>query len=119
MEIKSYKVCLAVQINLFQSSIIQGAMLEAAKQSRLGSRDLGFKHVLFLSDCRGAAQVVNNSQITSSWQEKSLMSDSDWSHLLAADFVYLSVFVPRVVTTSAFSLAKLATKMPINCYSVL
>ena len=95
MEIKSYKVCLAVQINLFQSSIIKGAMLEAAKQSRLGSRDLGFKLVLFLSDCRRAAQVVNNSQITSSWQEKSLMSDSDWSHLLDADFVYHSVFCPK------------------------
>ena len=68
--------------------IIQGAMLEAA----IKARDSGFKHVLFLSDCMRAVHV-NNSQITSSWQEKSLMSD--WSHLLAADFVYHSVFCPK------------------------
>ena len=84
-------------------------------KSRLGTY-LGFKHVLFLSDCRRVEQV-NNSQITSSWQEESLVTD--WSHLLAADFVYHSVFVPRFVTSSVFSLAKLATKMPINCCSVL
>ena len=63
----------------------------AGGSKAIKARDLSFKHVLFLSDCRRAARVVNNSQITSSWQEKSLMSDSDWSHLLDADFVYHSL----------------------------
>ena len=58
--------------------IIQEAMLEAA----IKARDLGFKHVLFLSDSRRAVQV-NNYQITPSWQEKSFMTD--WSHLLSAE----------------------------------
>ena len=53
-------------------------MLEAA----IKTRDLGFKHVLFLSDSRRAVQV-NNYQITPSWQEKSFMTD--WSHLLSAE----------------------------------
>ena len=87
--------------------IIQGAMLEAA----LKARELGFKHILFLSDCRRAVQV-NNCRTTASWQEKSLMSDC--SYLLVNDFVYHSVFVPKVVTSCVFALAKLATKMPIH-----
>ena len=56
---------------------------------------------------------VNNNKITPSWQEKGLMFD--WSHLLAVDFVYHSMFVPRIVISSVNSLAKLATKMPLNC----
>ena len=39
----------------------------------------------------------------------------DWSHLLAVDFVYHSMFVPMIVISSVNSLAKLATKMPLNC----
>ena len=90
--------------------IIQGAMLEVA----LKAKELGFKHILFLSDCRKVVQV-NNCKITSSWQEKSLMSN--WSYLLANDFVYHFVFVLKVVTSCVFALAKLATKMPIHsCY---
>ncbi|KAK9985047.1 hypothetical protein SO802_034572 [Lithocarpus litseifolius] len=91
--------------------IIQGAMLEAA----LKAKELGFKHILFLNDCRRAVQV-NNCRTTASWQEKSLMSD--WSYLLANDFVYHSVFVLKMVTSCVFALAKLATKMPIHSYYV-
>ena len=43
---------------------------------------------------------------------------SDWSHLLAVDFVYHSMFVPMIVISSVNSLAKLATKMPLNCCMV-
>ena len=42
---------------------------------------------------------------------------SNWSYLLANDFVYHFVFVLKVVTNCVFALAKLATKMPIHsCY---
>ncbi|KAL0000312.1 hypothetical protein SO802_019914 [Lithocarpus litseifolius] len=92
------------------SSSSFNAIQEAMVVTAMNARNFGFTHVLFLSDNKRSIRVTNR-EVAPSWQERILLTDL--LHLNQSSLLYRSVFVCKPIIGNVYSLANLATSMPL------
>ena len=91
-----------------------GALLEAVVEAGLAAKDQGFQHILFLSDNKSLLQTFKLKRAFD-WLDSTRLADLCF---LTQNGFYCDVFwVPHVVVKELWSVAKLATRVPIhNCW---
>ena len=118
---RSGKTALAYEANTLQGLTIfkggtssavataVGAMQEALVETILIAKNLGFGRILFLSTSNGIVQACN-LKCSNGWKDRTMVADI--VAFRQQDFVCKAAFVPRVILSSVYRLASLATKNP-------
>ena len=91
-----------------------GALLEAVIEAGLVAKAQCFPNVLFLSDCKKLMQTVKKKYATD-WMDSTRLTDYCF---LNQNGLFCDLFwVPHVVVKDIWSVAKVATRLPIHyCY---
>ena len=91
-----------------------GALLEAVIEAGLVAKAQGFPNVLFLSDSKKLLQIVKKKCATD-WRDSTRLADYC---SLNQNGLFCDLFwVPHVVVKDIWSVAKVATRLPIHyCY---
>ena len=88
-----------------------GALLEAVVKAGLAAKNQGFQRVLFLTDSKGLTQIIRKECAT------------DWlDGVRLAGFCFLKqngllcdvFWIPHVIVKDLWSVAKVATRVPLN-----
>ena len=88
---------------------VVGATQEALVEATLIAKNLGFGRILFLSTSKGIVQACN-LKCPNGWKDRIMVADI--VALQQQNFVCKVAFVPRVILSSVYRLASLATKKP-------
>ena len=88
-----------------------GALLEAVVEAGLAAQDQGFHHVLVLTDSKNLMQTFK-MKTTSDWLDSTRLADL--SFLSQSGFHCDVICVPHAVVKESWSVAKLATYVPIH-----
>ena len=88
-----------------------GALLEAVVEAGLAAQDQGFHHVLVLTDSENLMQTFK-MKTTSDWLDNTRLADL--SFLSQSGFHCDVICVPHAVVKESWSVAKLATYVPIH-----
>ena len=88
-----------------------GALLEAVVEASMTAKDQGFNQVLYLTDSRKLLQTFK-IKTASDWHDSTRLADLNF--LSTSGFHCHMVCVPHMVVKESWSLAKLATRVPIH-----
>ena len=90
---------------------LTGALLEVVVETGLAVKDQGFQHVLFLSDSKSLLQTFKMKKASDRLDGTRL---ADLRFLTQNGFHCDVFWVPHVVVKELWSVAKLATRVPIH-----
>ena len=90
-----------------------GALLEAVVKAGLAAKNKGFQHVLFLIDSKGLTQIIRKESATD-WLDSVRLAN--FSFLKQNDLFCDVFWIPHVIVKDLFSVAKVATRVPLNYF---
>ena len=89
-----------------------GALLEAVVKAGLAAKDQGFQHVLFLTDSKGLTKIIRK-ECAIDWLDGVRLADF-FFFLKQNDLFYDVFWIPHVIEKDLWSVAKVATCVPLN-----
>ena len=89
------------------SVAVQNAIVEAA----IKATNLGFRQILFLTNCKRTTQMCNDIS-QPRWQESSMMTGLHY--LMQQGLAFGTLFVPKLILCNVLDIAALAVKAPIH-----